>query len=174
MIRKQFFTSTVAIVGAIGLTMSLTGCSSSAGDDSASGTTDSATAAAVDPTDAATPDPADEPAEATTDGSGDVGSGGIPEGFPSEVPLVSTDVLDTSEIDRGNYVLYTVTVADGRSPAEVLDALPADFADWGLTFSDDTTSQFTSNDLGFSVTVTVTAGDSAGSSVEYDVPVPAK
>lgn len=61
--------------------------------------------------------------------------------------------------------------ADDRAPAEVLEALPEDFPGFGPTFSDDVTAQFTSSDLDYTVTVTVTEGTGGGSSVLYSVPV---
>ncbi|WP_061961253.1 hypothetical protein [Demequina flava] len=167
MFNKQKPARVAVLAGAITVTVVLAGCSSDAeGDSAPAGTTTQATEAASDTVNSTSAEPVEEDSDATA-------SADVPEGFPSEVPLVSGDVIDSTKLDRGTYVLYTVTVADERAPADVLASLPAQFTGWGLTFEDDTSSQFTSNELGYSVTVTATARDS-GSSVEYDVPVPSE
>ena len=156
---------TAVLAGAVTVTVMLASCSSdNEGDSVPAGATTVAAETTSDAVNSTSAEPVEEGSEATA-------SADVPEGFPSEVPLVSGDVIDSNTLDRGTYVLYTVTVVDERAPADVLASLPAQFTDWGLTFEDDTSSQFTSNELGYSVTVPATALDE-GSSVEYDVPVP--
>lgn len=55
---------------------------------------------------------------------------GVPENFPDEVPLVSTDVVSSVEINGEDGQGIALTVLDSRAAADLAPILREDFAGW--------------------------------------------
>lgn len=60
----------------------------------------------------------------------DVQFKGIPENFPDEVPLVSTDVVSSVEISGEDGEGIALTVLDSRAAADLTPVVREEFADW--------------------------------------------
>jgi hypothetical protein len=153
-----------ALAGTVALALSLTGCSNPLGD-----LADKAVEGVVE-------NNADEVIEGLTGGDIDFEFDSVPEDFPSEVPLVSTDVVQSLKIAEDDGTIFSVTVADERDPATVAQDVKADFAGWEETFSQEAAGmimyQFSQTSL--QVGVNIAEGDSAGlggSIAQYTVSV---
>ncbi len=100
----------------------------------------------------------------------DIEFGSIPDDFPDEVPLVSTDVMHSMKISGEEGEGISLAVADSRDPADVAQAIRDDFADWEETawveLGELVSGQFTME--GLSVLVSVVEED-GGSAVSYIV-----
>lgn len=64
--------------------------------------------------------------EGMTGGEAGVELGGIPEGFPKEIPLVSDNILQGMTVPEGMMVILD----DSRGIDEVAAQVKSDFADW--------------------------------------------
>lgn len=128
MTNNRLLLRLVAATFATVMAVSATGCSNPAG-----GLVDQVKAQI--PQDAA--EEGQAPGEEPDGGSGDeVGPDvdiqfkGVPENFPDEVPLVSTDVVSSVEINGEDGQGIALTVLDSRAAADLAPILREDFAGW--------------------------------------------
>ncbi|GAA4433683.1 hypothetical protein GCM10023169_40810 [Georgenia halophila] len=114
---------------------------------------------------------AEELVEGVTDGQVDVEYGEMPENFPDEVPLVSTDVMQSTTVNDEQGSGIMVIVADAGKPSEVAQKIKADFSGWEEVVWTDMgeliSAQYRMDEM--VVTVGVTAGSEGGSAVSYGV-----
>jgi len=163
--HKHTLTSTVAVAGAVVLAMSLTGCSNPLDN------------AIEKATDKVAEQGAEKLVEGMTGGGLDVEFESLPDGFPSDVPLISTDIVTGLKVKGDDGVIYSVTVSDARDVATVIPDVETDFAEWEETFSQEAAGismyQYSKDSL--QVGVNVAGGDYAaqdgGSIVQYTVSV---
>lgn len=64
--------------------------------------------------------------EGMSGGEASVDFGSLPEGFPSEVPLVSENIIQSMTVDEGMVVIVT----DPRNKDELVAQVKSDFAGW--------------------------------------------
>lgn len=164
MTRKHTRTTQAAIVAGVAVTMTLTGCGSSPADDAAEAIAEGG---------------AEELVEDVTGGEVDVDYESVPDDFPSEVPLVATEVIQSLTTEDEQSTMFSLTLAYDGSVDDLAAVIEEEFADWPETFSQEsdgiTTKQYLTDDL--QVTVSATTGESAGleggSVAQYSVTVPA-
>lgn len=112
---------------------------------------------------------AEDVIEQATGGETDVRFGDLPEDFPSEVPLVSENVLQSVTVAEG----MLVTVSDPRSMDELVDQVKSDFSDWEqIAWSDlgEMVTGMYKKDESLSVSVGIFAGsDGEDATVGYTI-----
>lgn len=109
--------------------------------------------------------------EEMTGGGVEISFGEIPDGFPEEVPLISTNVVQSSTVESEDTTMMSVIIADPREPSKVAPDVRSGFADWEEEYWADVgdemfTGQFR-NDRMFILVSIMEDGD--GSNVSYMV-----
>lgn len=111
---------------------------------------------------------AEEIIEGVTGGETDVNFGELPDDFPTEVPLVSQNVLQSVVVAEGMMVI----VSDSRSMKELAAQVKGDFAGWEqIAWSDmgEMVSAMYKKDDSLSVGVGIIGDDDEGNRVSYTI-----
>lgn len=112
---------------------------------------------------------AEDVIEGITGGETDVSFGELPEGFPADVTLVSTNILQSVTVAEG----MLVTVSDPRSMDELAAQVKSDFAGWEqLSWSDlgEMVGGMFKKDESLGVTIAILPGtDGEDATVTYTV-----
>ncbi|WP_061961252.1 hypothetical protein [Demequina flava] len=156
MTPKRFLTPAMAVAGSVVATASLTACGSNPINSAIDGAADQLAEQG-----------AEEIVEGMSGGGVDIEFESLPDGFPDEVPLVSTSIVSGVAIpgEDGEEGGFSVNVSDDRDPETVAEAVRNDFADWEqLNWNDALLGgQYTTSD--WSVVVAILEGDSESDSV---------
>lgn len=117
---------------------------------------------------------AEDMIEGMTGGEAGIEFGELPEGFPSEVPLVSDNVLQSVTVAEGTMVI----VSDPRSIDELAAQVKDDFSDWEeIAWSDmgEMASAMFKKNESLSVGIAIMEGSAdEGNTVGYTVITPEK
>lgn len=111
---------------------------------------------------------AEDMIEGMTGGEADLSIGSIPDSFPSEIPLVSDNVLQGMEIPEG----IMVVLSDPRSVDELAAQVKEDFSGWeelGWTDLDMLVGGVYQQDASYTVTVSIMAEEGSDAIVSYTV-----
>lgn len=111
---------------------------------------------------------AEDMIEGITGGAADLSIGSIPDSFPSEIPLVSDNVMQGMEIPEG----IMVVLSDPRGIDELAAQVKEDFSGWeelGWTDLDMMISGVYQQDASYTVTVSIMAEEGSDALVSYTV-----